>query len=131
VQPPQLPLSSLHSKLDPDSVEVKAKLAEVELVLGAGPLVIEVSGGVVSGGGGVGVGSGVGVGAGLYSWRWLNRKRLTRYPELTAVPRVLLWWLARKRVPPLQAKAAVGPSAMIRKIAAAEVRSVARGRLVR
>jgi hypothetical protein len=54
----------LHSKLEPGSVEVKVKLAEVAVVLDAGPLVIEVFGAVVSGGGGVGVGAG----AGLYSW---------------------------------------------------------------
>jgi hypothetical protein len=52
----QLPPSSLHSKLDPDSEEVKVKAAVVDVVLEAGPLVIVVSGGVVSlGGGGGGV----------------------------------------------------------------------------
>jgi hypothetical protein len=40
----------LHSKRAPDSVALKVKLAEVELVLAAGPLVIEVFGGVVSAG---------------------------------------------------------------------------------
>jgi len=50
-QAAQPPLSSLHSKLEPDSLEVNAKLAEVEVVVAAGPLVIEVWGGVVSGGG--------------------------------------------------------------------------------
>jgi hypothetical protein len=54
----------LHSKLEPDSVEVNPKLAEVAVVLDAGPLEIEVFGAVVLGSGGVGVG----VGAGLYSW---------------------------------------------------------------
>jgi hypothetical protein len=73
----------LHSKLELDSVEPKAKLAAVEVVLDAGPLEIDVFGGVVSGGGGgVGAGSGegvrVGVGAGLYSWWRLNRRRVTR-----------------------------------------------------
>jgi hypothetical protein len=52
VQPAQLEPSSLHSKMDPDSVALKSKLAAVEVVLEAGWLVIEVSGGVVSGGGG-------------------------------------------------------------------------------
>jgi hypothetical protein len=51
VQPPQLPLSSLHSKLDPDSVEEKAKLALVTVVVVDGPLLIALSGAVVSGGG--------------------------------------------------------------------------------
>jgi hypothetical protein len=40
----------LHSKVEPLSVALKAKLAAVELVLAAGPLVIEVFGGVVSAG---------------------------------------------------------------------------------
>jgi hypothetical protein len=68
----------LHSKLEPLLVELKAKLAEVEVVLDAGPLEIDVFGGVVSGGGvDVGSGVGVGVGARLYS-RWRsNRRRLT------------------------------------------------------
>jgi hypothetical protein len=47
----------LHSKLDPLSLEAKAKLAEVLLVEAGGPPPIEVSGGVVSGGGGGGGGS--------------------------------------------------------------------------
>ena len=47
----QAPPSSLHSKLEPDSVEVKEKLAVAAVVIPLGPLVIEVSGGVVSGGG--------------------------------------------------------------------------------
>jgi hypothetical protein len=38
----------LHSNLEPRSVEAKVKLAEVEVVVGAGPAVIEVLGGVVS-----------------------------------------------------------------------------------
>jgi hypothetical protein len=42
----------LHSKLDPDSDEVKAKLASFEVVFDWGPLVIEVFGAVVSVGGG-------------------------------------------------------------------------------
>jgi hypothetical protein len=41
----------LHSKDEPLSPELKEKLAEVEMVLAPGPLVIEVLGGVVSGGG--------------------------------------------------------------------------------
>jgi hypothetical protein len=52
---------------------LKAKLAKVEVVLDAGPLEIEVLGGVVSGGGGVGVDAG-----GLYSWWRPNHRRLTR-----------------------------------------------------
>jgi hypothetical protein len=52
VQPAQLEPSSWHSKLDPDSVALKPKLAAVEVVLEAGWLVIDVSGGVVSAGGG-------------------------------------------------------------------------------
>ena len=61
----QLPASSLHSKLEPASVEAKPKLAEVLVVEAGGPLPIEVSGGVVSGGGVIvqiweaGVGSGL------------------------------------------------------------------------
>jgi hypothetical protein len=51
-QSSQDPLSSLHSKLDPDSDEEKVKLAAVEVVLDWGPLVIEVFGAVVSAGGG-------------------------------------------------------------------------------
>jgi hypothetical protein len=43
----------LHSKLEPLSLAEKAKLAAVEVVVAAGPLVIEVCGGVVSPGGGV------------------------------------------------------------------------------
>ena len=50
MQPAQLAASSLQSKLEPASVELKPKLAAVEVVLDAGWLVIEVSGGVVSGG---------------------------------------------------------------------------------
>ncbi len=42
----------MHSKLEPDSVEAKEKLAEVEVVVPEGPELIEVSGGVVSGAGG-------------------------------------------------------------------------------
>jgi hypothetical protein len=44
----------LHSKLEPASLAVKEKEAEVDVVVAAGPLVIEVSGAVVSvlGGGG-------------------------------------------------------------------------------
>jgi hypothetical protein len=44
----------LHSKLEPDSVEANEKLAEVEAVVPEGPELIEVSGGVVSGGGAAG-----------------------------------------------------------------------------
>jgi hypothetical protein len=47
----------LHSKLEPDSVELKEKLAPVELVVPEGPELIEVSGGVVSGGGDSAIGS--------------------------------------------------------------------------
>ena len=46
-------VSSRHWKLDPASVELKSKLAEVELVVPLGPESIVVSGGVVSGGGGL------------------------------------------------------------------------------
>lgn len=42
----------MHSKLEPDSVEAKEKLAEVEVVLPPGPPLMLVSGGVVSIGGG-------------------------------------------------------------------------------
>src|SRR3954452_7679279 len=51
VHPAQLPVSSLHSKVEPDSVAVKEKLAVVAVVVPLGPLEIVVSGGVVSGGG--------------------------------------------------------------------------------
>lgn len=64
-QAAQLAASSLHSKLEPDSLEEKAKLAEVEVVVAAGPLVIEVCGGVVSGGGGGG--GSVAAGAALFA----------------------------------------------------------------
>jgi hypothetical protein len=52
MQDPQLGPSRLHSKLEPASFEEKEGLAEVAVVAEAGPLVIEVCGGVVSGGGG-------------------------------------------------------------------------------
>ena len=52
MQPAQLAPSSLHSKVEPASLALKPKLAAVEVVLDAGLLVIEVFGGVVSGGGG-------------------------------------------------------------------------------
>lgn len=45
-----MPVSSLHSKRDPLSLEAKMKLAIVEVVIAAGPSVIQVSGGVVSAG---------------------------------------------------------------------------------
>jgi hypothetical protein len=48
--------SSLHSRVEPDSLEVTEKLAEVAVVVVAGPAVIDVSGGVVSTGGGGGGG---------------------------------------------------------------------------
>ena len=48
----QLVLSSLHSRVEPASLEETEKLAEVEAVVVAGPAVIDVSGGVVSAGGG-------------------------------------------------------------------------------
>src|SRR6185369_15598365 len=51
LQPAQLPASNLHSKLEPGSVEVKAKAAVTAVVVPLGPLEIAVSGGVVSGGG--------------------------------------------------------------------------------
>jgi hypothetical protein len=51
VQLLQLLASSLHSKPESDSLELKAMVAEVATVVVLGPLVIEVSGGVVSGGG--------------------------------------------------------------------------------
>lgn len=47
-------MSRLHSKLEPASLEVKVKPAEVEAVAPGGPLVIEVWGGETSGGGAVG-----------------------------------------------------------------------------
>ena len=47
-QATQLAASSLHSKLEPASLEEKAKLAAVDVVLAGGPLSIEVCGGVVS-----------------------------------------------------------------------------------
>jgi hypothetical protein len=50
-QADQSPPSRLHSKLEPPSLESKEKLAEVSVVSPSGPLEIEVSGGVVSGGG--------------------------------------------------------------------------------
>jgi hypothetical protein len=51
LQGPKEPESSLHSKVDPDSVELNEKLADVEVVVPEGPDPIVVSGGVVSGGG--------------------------------------------------------------------------------
>ena len=45
------PESSLHSKLELLSLELKVRLAEVDVVVPVGPPVIEVSGGVVSTGG--------------------------------------------------------------------------------
>lgn len=50
VQATQAPPSSLQAKLEPLSLEVKEKLAEVEVVLEAGLPVIEVWGGVWSAG---------------------------------------------------------------------------------
>ena len=44
MQAPKAAPSSLHSKVDPASVDVKLKLAEVEFVGSAGPAVIVVSG---------------------------------------------------------------------------------------
>jgi hypothetical protein len=48
VQAAQAALSSLHSKRELASLELKVKLAEVEVVDVAGPLAIDVCGGVVS-----------------------------------------------------------------------------------
>jgi hypothetical protein len=48
VQGTQAPPSSLHSKLDPASVEVKVNVALVELTVPLGPLVIDVFGATVS-----------------------------------------------------------------------------------
>jgi hypothetical protein len=50
VQELQEPKSSLHWKLEPLSLELKPRLALVEVVVVAGPEVIEVCGAVVSGG---------------------------------------------------------------------------------
>jgi hypothetical protein len=44
------PVSSLHSKLEPASLEENSKLAELEVLVAEGPELIAVSGGVVSGG---------------------------------------------------------------------------------
>jgi hypothetical protein len=55
VQELQEPKSSLHWKLEPLSLELKPRLALVEVVVVAGPELIEVSGAVVSSGGGGGV----------------------------------------------------------------------------
>ena len=52
VQIPQPALSRLHSKLEPASLEEKVRVAEVDVVVAAGPPLTEVCGGVVSGGGG-------------------------------------------------------------------------------
>jgi hypothetical protein len=54
VQLVQAEPSRVHSKVEPASSEEKLKLAAVDVVLEAGPLVIEVCGVVVSGGGGGG-----------------------------------------------------------------------------
>jgi hypothetical protein len=51
VQPAQVALSTLHSKLEPASVAVKEKLAVVAVMVPLGPLEIVVFGGVVSAGG--------------------------------------------------------------------------------
>jgi hypothetical protein len=48
VQAPYVPASSLHWKLEPDSLEVKLKLALVEVVELAGAAVMVVFGAVVS-----------------------------------------------------------------------------------
>src|ERR1044072_2525996 len=58
--------SSLHSKLEPDSLEPKEKPAEVVVVVAGGPPEMGVSGGVVSGGGG---------GVGGWWGRWVGRHR--------------------------------------------------------
>ena len=47
--------SSLQAKFEPGSLEAKAKLAVVTVVLAGGPALIAVCGGEVSGGGGVDV----------------------------------------------------------------------------
>ena len=46
----------MHSRVDPVSLEETEKLAEVAVVVAAGPAVIAVSGGVMSAGGGGGGG---------------------------------------------------------------------------
>src|SRR4051812_50173116 len=51
-QPAQLPLSSLHWKVEPASLALKEKLAVIAVVVAPGPLEIVVSGGVVPAGGG-------------------------------------------------------------------------------
>ena len=51
----QAPPSSLQPKVEPDSLELKVKLAVVAVVLAGGPALIAVCGGEVSGGGGVDV----------------------------------------------------------------------------
>ena len=43
----------------------------------------------------------------------------------------MLWFAVLNQLPPLQAKAAVAPKAVIRTIAVAQVKSLARERLVR
>ena len=48
---PKLPESSRHWKLEPDSLALNPRLAVSAVVVAAGPLVIVVSGGVVSVGG--------------------------------------------------------------------------------
>lgn len=59
MQAAQLPASSLHSKLEPASLEEKEKLAVVAVVSAGGPLPIVVWGAVVSVAGGVGEGEGL------------------------------------------------------------------------
>ena len=51
MQADQLALSSLQARVAPDSPALSPKLAEVEVVVAAGPPEIVVSGAVVSGGG--------------------------------------------------------------------------------
>jgi hypothetical protein len=51
VQDPQAPASSRHWNVEPVSVEVNPKLAELLVTVPDGPELIVVSGGVVSGGG--------------------------------------------------------------------------------
>jgi ribulose kinase len=75
MQPPQEPLSSLHSKLA-TSLALKVKIAVVAVVVDGGAVMIAVLGGEVSrGSGSMGVGAGDGVevgaevGVGLGSWR--------------------------------------------------------------
>ena len=102
------PLSSLHSKLELLSLELKTKVAVVAVVIPAGPLPIVVWGAVVSTGADFGVGAGdvgdeVGellglVAGGLLRSKWM-RERLTRTARPTEALRSLLGLLARSSMP--------------------------------